>query len=150
MATWISTTSFDEDPQQLGIALTEVDAIERWSPVPFRIAEERPRQLCAGAQIAVEGVLVGRGVRFDVAVERAGANGLSLRAYGPIEIDIEYIIDRDVGRLTGRVDTRGSGLLARLLLAATNALLSAGALDHALHRIVREAHEQTESHAQAA
>lgn len=89
--------------------------------------------------MSVEGGLLGRNIRFDVDIDRADDAGLTLRATGPFEIDVDYAID--VG--SARVETRGGRPLGRLLASAANAMLSAGALERVLRRVVREADECT-------
>jgi hypothetical protein len=37
MGTWTTSAKFDGNPQALMAVLTEVEAIERWSPVPFHL-----------------------------------------------------------------------------------------------------------------
>jgi hypothetical protein len=138
MGAWSSSAAFDGDPQQLLGVLTEIDSIERWSPVPFRLANGEQR-LRAGQRVTVEGGLLGRSVSFDVAVNRADERGLSLRARGAFEIDVDYRIDRDAGTLAASVQTRGRGPLARVLSSAANAMLSAGALERVLRQVVNEA-----------
>jgi hypothetical protein len=135
MGTWTSSATFEGDPQELMSLLTEVDAIETWSPVPFRVSDETTR-LRAGERLEVEGALLGRGVRFRVDVARADEDGVSLRACGPFEIHVDYLIEASSRTVEARVETRGGGPMAKVLASAANALLAAGALDHALRRIV--------------
>lgn len=138
MGTWESNTRFDGDPRRLAELLTDVEAIESWSPVPFRV-EDDVASLRAGERVAVEGALLGRGVRFSVDVAQADAGGLSLRASGPFEIEVDYRIEPASSTVSARVQTRGGGPKAKLLASAANAMLAAGALDHALRRVVRQA-----------
>jgi hypothetical protein len=144
MAVSISSTTFDQDPALLMAAMTELDAIERWSPVPFRIVGRRPLRLRSGDQVTVEGAIAGGGARFTVDVECAEAAELSLRAHGPIDIDVTYVIDPNEGCVTVRVETRGRGLLAWLILMPTKALLQSGVLDRTLLRLVSETRERGE------
>jgi hypothetical protein len=129
---------FDGDPQALVRVLTEIDSIESWSPVPFRLGDGVAR-LCAGDQLTVEGALVGRGVRFLVNVEQADDEGLRLCARGPFEIDVGYTFEPEHSNVAARVETRGGGAFTKLLASAANALLSAGALDRVLSNVVRQA-----------
>ncbi len=138
MSTFESTRPFDCDPQQLIAALTEIDAIERWTPVPFHIADGADR-LRAGDRVRVDGGLLGRTVRFDVQVHTANASGLSLRASGPFEIAVDYCIDSERRRLRARIQTRARRPLGQVLASAANAILGAGALEQALARLIREA-----------
>jgi hypothetical protein len=137
MGAWSSSAAFDGDPQRLLRVLTEIDSIERWSPVPFRLADGADR-LRAGQRLVVEGVVLGRSVSFDVEVDQADERGLSLRASGAFEIDVDYRIDRAAGTVSASVGTRGRGALARVLASAANAMLSAGALERVLRRVINE------------
>jgi hypothetical protein len=139
MPTWSSSTTFEDDPRRVMDVLTQVESIERWSPVPFRLVDQRIRQLATGDHLTVEGRLIGRGLRFSVEVAEVTATRLRLRASGPFEIDVAYELDTATHRIIAEVETNGSGLLVRIFISATNALLAAGALDHALARILREA-----------
>jgi hypothetical protein len=138
MGTWTSSATFEGDPQNLVALLTEVDEIATWSPVPFRISDGADA-LRTGEQVEVKGALLGRGIRFRVDVDQADDQGISLRAKGPFEIDVDYRIEAASSTVQARVETRGSGPLAKALAAAANAMLAAGALDCALGRIVARA-----------
>jgi hypothetical protein len=138
MTAWTSNATFEGDPQQLLDALTEIEAIERWSPVPFRV-EDEIASLRGGESIGVEGVLLGRGVHFQIDVAHADDTGISLRARGPFEIDVDYTIRPDSTKVEARVETRGRGAVGRLLASAANALLSAGVLDHTLRSVMTQA-----------
>lgn len=138
MGTWTSSAVFQGDPRQLLAVLTEIESIERWSPVPFRVADGADC-LRAGEQVAVEGALVGRAVRFRVDVDRADEAGISLRASGAFEIDVDYCIDREAASVVASVQARGRGALARILASVANAMLSAGALERVLDRVISEA-----------
>ena len=138
MSTFESTRTFNGDPEQMIATLTEIDAIVRWTPVPFQIADAGAR-LRAGDRVRVSGGLLGRTVRFDVDVDRADETGLSLRASGPFEINVDYRIDRERGHLSARVRTRARRPLGQVLASAANAMLSAGVLDRVLAQLIREA-----------
>ena len=138
MGTWRSDATFEGEPRRLLAALTEVEAIEHWSPVRFHL-DDGVQCLRAGEEVAVEGALLGRGVRFRVEVAQADEEGLSLHARGPFEIDVDYSIEPESCTVSARVATRGGGPKAKLLASAANAMLAAGALDHALRRLVRHA-----------
>lgn len=138
MGTWTSSATFEGDPRSLVSLLTEVDAIETWSPVPFRLSDGAD-SLRAGERVEVEGALLGRGVRFRIDVDQADERGISLRAKGPFEIDVDYTIEAASSTVQARVETRGGGLAAKVLASAANAMLAAGALDHALGRVVGRA-----------
>jgi hypothetical protein len=140
MGTFNSTARFDGDPEELLALLTEIEEISRWSPVPFQLAGGE-RRLRAGDEVFVEGGLLGRNVRFRVLVDQADERGISLRASGAFEIDVDYVIDPAASRVSARVETRGGRTFGRVLVSAANAMLSAGALERVLGRLVREARE---------
>lgn len=141
MATWVSKTRFEGDPENLVAGLTDIEAIERWAPVPFRLDSDA-RRLRSGDQLGVRGALLGRAVHFTVEVVQADHNGLRLRAHGPFEIDVDYQIAHASSTLSARVETRAGGPKSKLLASAANALLAAGALEHSLRRVTRQAAAQ--------
>ena len=143
MCTWTSNTTFDGDPRRVALALIDIDATVRWSPVPFRLINCRGRRLRRGAKPTNAGALMGRRVSCKLDVTRADRTGLSLYAKGPFEMDVNYVIDPVAAELSARVETRGGGLFAKILVSATNALLAAGALDGALQRVVQQAHQSS-------
>jgi hypothetical protein len=90
----------------------------------------------------VTGRLAGRRVAFDVEVHEAEHGRLALVATGPIGLDVAYDLSSTDGGSEVRASIsvrRGKGLTGRLMAEATNALLSAGALSHAVSRLGREA-----------
>jgi hypothetical protein len=95
-------------------------------------------RLEAGVQARVSGRLAGREVGFDVDVHRADHQGLSLVAWGPIDIDVDYRMRRvpEGSEVEAEVSIGGGkGLGGRILAQATGALLAAGALEAAVGRI---------------
>lgn len=138
MGAWSSSAPFDGDPRRLLGVLTEIESIERWSPVPFRLAAGEGR-LRVGQRVTVEGVLLGRSIRFDVEVDRADERGLSLRARGAFEMNVDYRINAAAGTVSASVQTRGRGPLSGVVASVANAMLSAGALERVLRRVVNEA-----------
>ena len=91
----------------------------------------------------ISGRLAGRSVGFDVEVHEADERGLSLAARGPVGFDVAYqLTPTDAGSevhasVAGAHPNRG--LAGRLLAEATGALLTAGASEGAVSRLVREA-----------
>jgi uncharacterized protein YndB with AHSA1/START domain len=59
MASWESSVPCDASGAQVMAALTDPDAIKRWSPVAFRIIGRRPRQLRSGDTVYVVGTILG-------------------------------------------------------------------------------------------
>jgi hypothetical protein len=136
MRTWTATAPAAAHPAAVLDVLTDPDACARWAPVPFDV--ESGRRLRAGARERVSGRLAGRRVGFDVEVHKADETGLALRASGPVDFDVDYRLGGS--QVHASVSVRpGGGLTGRLLAEATGALLSAGALNSALSRLVREA-----------
>ena len=141
MKTWTATAVALAHPAAVLDVLTDPDACARWAPVPFDV-EDDTRRLAAGSRARVTGRLAGQRVGFDVEVRQADENGLALSATGPVAFDVDYrLAPTQAGsRVDASVSVRPQrGFLSRLLAEATGALLSAGALDHALARLVREA-----------
>ena len=154
MRTWTATATAEAHPAAVLNVLTDPDACSRWAPVPFAVEDDR--RLAAGSRARVSGRLAGRRVGFDVEVHAADVNGLALSATGPVGFDVDYRIVRTTLRegfpdgtlaptaagsqVHASISVRPNrGLAGRLLAEATTALLNAGALDHAVARLTREA-----------
>jgi hypothetical protein len=140
--TWRSEVAVRAAPEQVLDTLTDVDACEIWSPVDFRVDGLESPRLRAGTTVKVSGRLAGWSVGFRVDVFRADADRLVLRAVGPVELLASYVVRPS--HLGTRLDAaismrRGRGSRAAVAAGATSALLAAGALDHTLDRIAREA-----------
>ena len=140
--TWRSQVTVRAAPEQVLDTLTEVEACEAWSPVGFQVDDEASPRLRAGTTTTVSGRLGGRTVRFRVDVCHADAERLVLRAVGPVEMLASYVVRPS--RRGAHVDaaisvSRGRGARAAMAAGATSFLLTAGALDHALRRMAREA-----------
>jgi hypothetical protein len=142
MARYIAHITSNATPEQVLRVLTDPDEIRDWSPIPFDVEDLDGVRLAAGSQARVSGNLAGLRVGFDVRVHAAGADGLELTAEGPIGFDVRYGLapSGDGSKVTASVALhRGGGLTGRLLGKATEALLSAGALDSAASRVARAA-----------
>jgi polyketide cyclase/dehydrase/lipid transport protein len=140
MRTWTATATAAVHPAAVLDVLTDPDACARWAPVPFDV--ESGRRLAAGTRERVSGRLAGRRVGFDVEVHEADESRLALSASGPVGLDVDYRLAPAAhgARVDASISVRpGGGLTGRLLAEATGALLSAGALNQALSRLVREA-----------
>jgi hypothetical protein len=140
MRTWTTKTTVTGFPDEVLALLTEPEAIEHWTPVPFELIDLNTDRLVAGSRARVRGRLAGRTLEFDVTVLTADDERLALVATGPISIDVEYALRRAAGgsELRASVSVHGKGLLGRILAQATDALLAAGALDLAVSRIGRQ------------
>jgi carbon monoxide dehydrogenase subunit G len=138
MRTWTATTTVDAAPEAVLDVLTDPDAIARWAPLPFDVEDLDTPRLMSGSTARVSGRLAGRRVGFVVEVHEAATERLSLAADGPVGLDVNYAVaatDRG-SQVHASVSVRnGKGITGRLLGEATNALLSAGALTHAVSRL---------------
>jgi Polyketide cyclase / dehydrase and lipid transport len=138
MRTWTATTTAAAHPAAVLDVLTDPDAASRWAPVPFDVDDLDGERLLAGSRARVSGRLAGRRVGFEVEVFEAEDGRLSLAATGPVGLDVNYdLAPTDSGsEVVASVSVRhGKGITGRLLGEATNALLSAGALTHAVSRL---------------
>jgi hypothetical protein len=141
MKTWTATATAEAQPAAVLDVLTDPDAAARWAPVAFDV-EGAGRRLAPGSTARVSGRLAGRRVGFDVEVHEADERGLALTAHGPVGFDVAYELAPTAAgsKVRASVSVRPSrGIAGRLLAEATGALLSAGALQQAVTRIVREA-----------
>ena len=132
--------------RQAGGRLHPAPALSLRPVQPFRslIADVRalPPRLTAGSRARVTGRLAGRRVGFDVEVYEADLERLALAADGPVGLDVAYDLSAtdDGSEVRASISVRsGKGITGRLMAEATNALLSAGALTHAISRLAREA-----------
>ena len=142
MKTWTATTTVDADPEAVLDVLTDPDAVARWAPLPFDVDDLDTPRLMTGSRARVSGRLAGRRVGFDVEVHEAEPRRLSLAAHGPVGLDVAYDLAAHEGgsEVRASISVRsGKGITGRLLAEATNALLSAGALTHAISRLAAEA-----------
>jgi Polyketide cyclase / dehydrase and lipid transport len=140
MSSWTATTTANATPEQLLDVLTRPEKIQDWAPVDFDL--EDWRRLSTGTRTRVTGRLAGMPVEFDVEVHRADEAGLRLSAEGPIGLDVRYeLAPVSTGaELNASVSLRaGGGITGRLVTKATQALLSAGALEGAAGRIAAAA-----------
>jgi len=141
MKTWTATTIVEAGPDAVLDILTDPDAVARWAPVPFDVDDLDTPRLTAGSRARVTGRLAGRRVGFDVEVHEAGGGRLALEATGPVGLDVAYDLSPARGGSEVRASIsvrRGTGITGRVMAEATNALLSAGALTHAVSRLGRE------------
>jgi len=140
MRTWTATTTVEAPPDAVLDALTDPGAIASWAPVDFEVSDLGSDRLAPGCRPRVEGRLAGVSVGFEVEVLEAGEDRLALRAAGPVAFDVRYDLEAAAGgsEVRASIGVRpGRGFRGRILAEATNALLSAGALQQALDRIGR-------------
>jgi hypothetical protein len=142
MALWTTSTTANATPDQVLAVLTNPDAIRDWAPIPFEVEELEGRKLTAGSRARVRGGIAGMNMGFDIEVHAADEAGLELTAQGPIGFDVRYdLAPADGGsEVTASVSLLGGGgITGRVVKKATEALLSAGALDGAAGHIARVA-----------
>ena len=142
MKTWTATTIVDAGPEAVLDVLTDPDLVARWAPLPFDVEDLDTPRLMTGSRARVSGRLAGRRVGFDVEVHEADLQRLALAADGPVGLDVAYELSAtgDRSEVRASISVRsGKGFTGRLMAEATNALLSAGALTHAISRLAREA-----------
>ena len=142
MKTWTATTTVNAAPEAVLDVLTDPDAIARWAPLPFDVDDLDTPRLVAGCTARVSGRLAGRRVGFVVEVHEAADGRLALAADGPVGLDVAYHMADTAHGSEVRASVsvrRGKGITGRLLAEATSALLSAGALTHAISRLAAEA-----------
>jgi uncharacterized protein YndB with AHSA1/START domain len=140
--TWKSDVAIRTSPEHVLDTLTDVDACEAWSPVGFRVDGVDSGRLRTGTTATVTGSLAGRPVEFLVEVRRVDPERLVLRAAGPVEMFADYVVHPagEGSRVDAEISVRrGRGLSGTLAAHATFVLLAAGALNHALARLAREA-----------
>jgi hypothetical protein len=120
--------------------LTDPDAAGLWAPLDFAVEEIDGERLQSGGRAVLSGRLAGRWVEFELDVFEAEDGRLSLRATGPVTMDVDY--ELAPGELIARVKVHGGrGLAGRLLSSAVDGVLAAGTLQVAVDAIAREAAE---------
>ena len=143
--TWRSEIAVGAEPEHVLATLTDVDACGAWSPVGFRIDDLESPRLTAGSTTHVSGRLAGCRVRFRVEVFDADSERLVLRAVGPVEMLACYVVRPSPrgSQIDAAISVRrGRGPGAAIAAGATSGLLAAGALDHTLGRIARDAEQR--------
>lgn len=138
--TWTEEIWLDGTPSQVLELLTDPEAIARWAPVAFDVADLDDDRLYAGCLVRVGGVLAGRRLGFDVEITQADEHCLALSADGPISIEAQYLlVPFDGGSdVRASVSIAGRGLVGGLIAQLAEALLAAGALGASLARLGRE------------
>ena len=142
MKTWTATTIVDAGPEAVLDVLTDPDAVARWAPLPFDVEDLDTPRLMTGSRARVSGRLAGRRVGFDVEVHEADRGASRSRPTAPSALTspTTWAASGDGSEVRASISVRsGKGFTGRLIAEATNALLSAGALTHAISRLGREA-----------
>lgn len=145
---WRSGMAVRADRQHVLDALTEVDACRAWTPVDFNVDAPDVERLLAGTRVPVSGALAGHRVRFCVEVFAADADGLVLRASGPVDLTAHYEVHElpHGSQVEAAIAVRhGSGRLGGALARVTSGLLAGGALNRTLRRMAAEAERRQRS-----
>lgn len=141
---WTARRFISAEPAEVLAALTDPEFITLWAPVDFEVHGLRGRRLRGGSHAIIDGSLAGVAAEFEIDVLRADEEGLDLQARGPVDFEVAYrfVPERQGVIIDAKIKLgREPGLNARVLRAATGALLSGGALDRALGRLARELDE---------
>ena len=142
MRTWTAQITSKGRPEDVLGVLTDPAACGRWAPIDFDVEGLDGDRLVTGSRARVVGRIAGQRCSFDVDVIAADASGVKLLASGPIVLDVSYELSEapSGSEVTAKVAVAGSrGFTGRLIAQATDALLAAGALRHAVTRIAHEA-----------
>jgi hypothetical protein len=142
MSVYTTNMIAQADRAEILDVLTDAAACATWSPFPFGVDGVPGGRLAVGCRVTVSGGLAGRSVAFGVEVVDADLDGLRLRARGPVDVDVDYALTPAIcggTQIAVRVSTSAGGLRGRLLVAAVDSLLAAGALERALSAISRAA-----------
>jgi hypothetical protein len=144
MSTHKSSQTTTAEPRHVLHVLTDPAACGRWAPIAFTTDHARGERLQAGTRTRLQGRVAGRSISFEIEVLAADDRGLSLRASGPVRLEVDYrltpaapgtLIEAQI-RLT-----RAGGITGVVASRATNAMLGAGALRLALRAIAAEAEQ---------
>jgi polyketide cyclase/dehydrase/lipid transport protein len=145
MATWTTRKTIEASPDEVLELLTDPEACSIWSPLDFELEQLDCKRLSAGCTAQVGGELAGKRVSFDVEVIEASGGRLSLRASGPVVLDVEYRLQslEERSEVTAQVSVSSSGgLRGRVISTAADAAV-AGMLPMAVERIARAANESS-------
>ena len=125
-------------------ALTDPAACGRWAPIAFTTDQPPGERLQAGTRTRLQGRVAGRNVTFEIHVVAADERGLSLRATGPVRLEVDYRLTPALRRtlIEAQITLAQTGGIAGAFIArATNAMLSAGALRFALRKVAAESEQ---------
>src|SRR5256885_16261807 len=92
-------------PERVLDLLTDPEAAGLWSPLDFAVEEIDGDRLRSGGRAVLSGRLAGRWVEFELDVFEAHDGRLSLRATGPVTMDVDYEVGE--AELIARVKVHG-------------------------------------------
>jgi hypothetical protein len=144
MSTHTASQTATAEPTHVLQVLTDPAACARWAPIQFSTDQAPGEYLHTGSRTKLQGRIAGRNITFEVDVLAADERGLSLRATGPVRLEVDYQLTTS-GRGT-RIEAQitlaqARGMTGALASRATNAILAAGALRFALRAIAAEAEQ---------
>ncbi len=90
MSTHTASQTTTAEPTQVLQVLTDPAACARWAPIQFSTDQPPGEYLHAGSRTKLQGRIAGRNVTFEVDVLAADERGLSLRAAGPVRLEVDY------------------------------------------------------------
>lgn len=144
MSTHTASQTTTAEPAHVLQVLTDPAACARWAPIEFSTTQAPGEYLEAGSRTRLHGRLAGRKVTFEIDVLAADECGLSLRATGPVRLEVDYqlIPTGSETMIEARITPAAAGGMSGALAShATNAILGAGALRFALRAIAAEAEQ---------
>jgi carbon monoxide dehydrogenase subunit G len=140
-STWNAQLEMRAPAEHVLDALTDPEVCSRWSPINFEIEDIDGDRLVAGSHARIAGRLAGARLSFDVEVFERCPERLTLRASGPLVLDVDYRLapaGEGSTEVTASVTVeRGPSLVGRVLEPATRGLLAGGVLQSAVARIAR-------------
>ena len=144
MSTHTASQTATAEPAHVLHVLTDPMACARWAPIEFSTDQASGEYLHTGSRTTLQGRIAGRNVTFEIDVLAADERGLSLRATGPVGLEVDYqLTPSDCGTLIEAYITlaQAGGVTGALASRATHAILGAGALRFALRAIAAEAEQ---------
>jgi Polyketide cyclase / dehydrase and lipid transport len=149
MSTHVSTQTATAQPAHVLRVLTDPAACGRWAPIAFTTDHAPGERLQAGTRTRLQGRIAGRNVSFEIEVLAADDRGLSLRASGPVRLEVDYRLAPAVAGTLIEAQitvTQAEGITGAVVSRATSAVLAAGALRVALRAIAAEAEQLQPRH----
>lgn len=131
MSTHTASQTATAEPAHLLQVLIDPVACARWAPIEFSTDQDAGEYLHAGSRTRLRGRIAGRNVTFEIDVLAADERGLSLRATGPVGLEVDYqLTSSDRGTLIEAYITlaQARGVTGALASRAIDAILGAGAL----------------------
>ena len=144
MSTHMANQTVTAEPAHLLQVLTDPAACGRWAPIAFSTDQAPGERLRAGTRTTLRGRIAGRNVTFETHVVAADERGLTLRATGPVRLNVDYRLTPAERRTLIEAQValgQTRGITGAIIARATSAILAAGALRFALRAIAAEAEQ---------